>query len=221
MPRAAGIPKRATEVSCFYENGKKASAEYFIGKSLVGRRWWNENGQIIVEWTYRNGRAHGVWREWHENGQLLSQTQYVNGLEHGQAFQWNASGRLVGGYVMNMGTGVDLWWGSRFPSEEHHMKDGLRHGLERWWSKRDEVHSERHWFNGRWHGIHREWTGRKLDRGFPEFHVNGAKMTKRAYLLAAETDSTLPRYDPKDDSPRREPLQFSISPKGGCFLKPT
>jgi hypothetical protein len=207
MPRVAGIPKRAKEVACFYPNGKKASAEYFIDGELVGRRWWNDDGQRSMEWTYRNGRQHGVWREWHDNGRLQFQSTYENGYEHGQALQWDEDGTLLGGYSMNMGTGIDLWWGcTGFPTEERHMKDGLPHGSERWWSRKNEVYDELEWSNGQLHGIHRRWTGRKLDRGFPQFHINHEKVTKREYLRAAEPDPTLPLCDPKDDSPRRTPL---------------
>ena len=118
---------------------------------------------------------------------------------------------------MNMGTGIDLWWGrAGYLREEHRMNDGLPHGFERWWSTKNEVYDEQQWFNGKWHGIHRRWTRRKLDRGFPQFHINNVKVTKRGYLRAAKTDPTLPPYDPKDDSPRRKRLIPTRSSPEAC-----
>ncbi|HYL74601.1 MAG TPA: hypothetical protein VEU96_10370 [Bryobacteraceae bacterium] len=205
------IPRKAKEVA-HYLNGEKVSAEYFVRGKLVGRRSWHANGQLDIEWSYRNGHPHGLWREWHENGQLFSQTQYKNRYEHGQALQWNREGRLIGGYRLNMGTGVDLWWGysDHYPSEEHHLLNGLPHGFERWWSSRARIYSEDHWFNGERHGISRRWTDHRLDRGYPEFYISGKRTTKREYLKAAKNDATLPAYDLKDDSPRRKPLSLPL-----------
>jgi antitoxin component YwqK of YwqJK toxin-antitoxin module len=207
----SSILRTAKEVAQ-YLDGRKVSAEYFVRGELVGRRQWFVNGQLDIEWTYRNGRQHGLWREWHENGRLFSQTRYKDGYEHGQALQWNRHGRLIGGYRMNMGTGVDLWWGHGdvYPSEEHHMLEGLPHGFERWWTSRARVYSEDHWVRGERHGISRWWTGDKLDRGYPQFYILGKKVTKREYLKAAKSDATLPRYDSKDDSPRRKPVSLPL-----------
>jgi hypothetical protein len=219
MPRVAGILKRAKEVASYDADGNRESAEYFIRGQSVGRRWWYQNGQLEAESSSRDGRLHGIHREWHDNGQLLSQTQYKNGYEHGQALQWGRRGRLLGGYSMKMGTGVDLWWTpiiGRFPDEERHMKGGLRHGFERWWSKKKGVWEESHWSDGKEHGIRRRWTGRKLHRGFPQFHINDEKVTKREYLRAARTDPTLPPYDPEDDSPRRIPLTPTRPSPAAC-----
>ena len=46
---------------------------------------------------------------------LLSEVLMVDGREHGVARQWHA-GRLIGWYVMDHGTGVDLW------RDDHHQE---------------------------------------------------------------------------------------------------
>ena len=113
---------------------------------------------------------------------------------------------------MNMGTGVDLWWGhdNGYPSEERHYLKGQRHGFERWWGKKNEVWKESHFKNGLDHGVFRKWKSGKLDRGYPKFYILGKKVTKREYLKAAKSDATLQPYDPKEDSQRRKPLSLPL-----------
>lgn len=40
-----------------------------------------DNGQIIFQDSYNNGKRHGVWKGWYENGQLEFIGQYKNGLK--------------------------------------------------------------------------------------------------------------------------------------------
>ena len=204
------IPKRAKEVA-EYKDGRKLSADYYVAAKLVGKKYWHDNGQLSDEWTYRNGRLLSI-RSWHPNGQLHFETTYKNGLEHGTARQWNAKGSLIGAYRMKMGTGWDLWWGLKesFPSETRYFLDGKPHGVEQWWRRKNEVWEECHWTDGKHHGMWRMWTSGKLNRGYPEFYVSDKKVTKREYLREVKRDSTLPPYDPKDDSPRRKPPSLPL-----------
>jgi hypothetical protein len=50
----------------------------------------------------------------------------------------------------------------------------------------------------------REWSGRKLQRGFPKFFLEGRQVSRRVYLRAAKDDPTLPRYRPEEDLPNRD-----------------
>jgi antitoxin component YwqK of YwqJK toxin-antitoxin module len=200
-----GIPTSAREVvSERFLDGSKKEAEYFLRGRKVGARSWYENGQLADERRFRNGRLHGIVREWHPNGQPLSQTSYRFGREHGVARQWNPRGRLLGTYRMKHGTGVDLWWkydGSL--AEEHHWRNGRPHGLERWWWSRRWLSEERRWHHGVLHGIWRQWWAGKLRRGFPQFYLDGRKVSKARYLHAAARHAGLPQYDPKEDRPVR------------------
>ena len=42
-----------------------------------------------------------------------------------------------------------------------------------------------------------------LCRGFPQFYVNGERLTKRQYLSAGESDHSIPPYVPEQDQPYR------------------
>jgi hypothetical protein len=143
----------------------------------------------------------------------LSATPYARGFEHGVARQWGDDGRLLGTYRMNRGTGIDLWWDEtwrkprrRYLAEVHSLRRGLPHGFE-WWLDEDQrsVSQERHWQDGELHGIERNWNRyRRLRRGFPKYFVAGRQVTRREYLRAAMTDSSLPQFREKDNRPRRD-----------------
>jgi len=182
------------------------------GSNLVKKRFRDASGTLTGELSYRNGLRHGLWRRSHSNGQLMWQSRYKNGFEHGVARQWNEKGELIGTYRMNKGTGVDLSWGigDNFPSEERHMRDGERHGVERWWIRRNEVSEESHFQSAKEHGIFRAWKLGALERGYPKFFINGAEVSQREYLKAAKTDSTLPPFNEKDNSPQRRPLSLPL-----------
>jgi hypothetical protein len=116
---------------------------------------------------------------------------------------------------MEHGTGVDLWYQSRGKlSEERYFKNGKWNGYERWWWSRFRVWQETHFQDDLEHGIKREWNGQgRLRRGYPQYFIKGVKVTKRKYMRAAETDSSLPVYSAADDSPRRTPPSFELKTK--------
>jgi hypothetical protein len=86
--------------------------------------------------------------------------------------------------------------------EEHPLVRGKPSGVERWWVDARTIYEETHWLNGTWHGPRRDWRGSKLE-GPPQFFIRGKRVSKRVYLKASRTDSTLPPYRPADDSPKR------------------
>jgi hypothetical protein len=186
--------------------------EYLRAAAVVGCRGFDADGHITFDCGLRNGKRHGTAYRLDSPGKLLSATPYRNGLEHGVARQWSDEGRLIGSYRMRSGTGVDLWWQQtwtkprrRYLAEVRFARKGLPHGYE-WWINEDQrsVHIERHWFDGQLHGIEREWNRRgRLARGFPRFYIRGWRVTPAVYRRSSALDASLPRFDPKDDEPRR------------------
>jgi len=111
--------------------------EYFVGRSIVGCRLFNSDGELQLDCGIGRGRRHGREYRLDLPGKLLSATAYKNGLEHGVARQWSDDGELIRTYRMKHGTGVDLWWldGLTKPrrpylAEVHFMLKGHRHAFE-------------------------------------------------------------------------------------------
>ena len=143
---------------------------------------------------------------------MCSAEPYSNGLLHGTAKQWSDDKRLIGGYTMQHGTGIDLWWcedpDERIPylTEARYLKDGKWHGFE-WWLNKDQksVHEERHFRDDLMHGIERSWNLKGARRrGYPKYWVNNVRVTKRQYWRECVKDPTLPPFPDSDNQPQRK-----------------
>ncbi len=85
------------------------------------------------------------------------------------------------------------------------MRRGHRHGFE-WWINESQasVYEERHWRDDQAHGIEREWNSEgRLRRGYPKYFVAGRQVTRRQYIRAAASDSSLPPFRKAENRPRR------------------
>lgn len=193
-----------------HANGAKSVCHYFKNRKKVGVRFFDEDGSMELEYGVKDGRAHGNHHEW-SSGKLVFFQKIKNGMAHGIAKQWSSeNGELLGSFKMNHGNGIDLWWQDWFGplhlTDVFFLKNNIPHGFE-WHLNNTEksVHIERHWFKGKWHGIHRSWkNSRTLDKGFPKFFIMDKQVTKAKYLKACENDTTLPKYNRKDDRWFRE-----------------
>jgi antitoxin component YwqK of YwqJK toxin-antitoxin module len=195
-----------------WPGGEKRAASYVWRGRKVGYRHWEPDGTLTMEYRIEDDVMHGPFRTWHENGQVSQESTYVHGREHGVARQFDEAGVLIGSYELDHGTGLDLWFvESGVLAEERHMKDGKRHGFERWWSGDNAtVSQEGHYLDGLEHGIFREWNDRgRLRSGFPKYFVRQRKVQRREYLKACGADPTLPRFEARDNQPNR-PLPSAV-----------
>lgn len=201
------IPENAVEeIAGYWESGAKQSAYYKVAAHPVAYRWWSEEGVLLIEHGLHGDQRHGPYRDWHDNGVLSSESFYIEGKEHGAAKQYDPEGNLIGTYEMHHGTGADLWYDSPgVLSEERYYQDGMRHGFERWWNfDNATVWQEQHFREGVEHGIAREWNhAGRIRRGFPQYYVNGKRVTKRQYLMASERDPSLPIFREAENRPAR------------------
>ncbi|MBW4622727.1 MAG: hypothetical protein KME17_25635 [Cyanosarcina radialis HA8281-LM2] len=207
------IPADAIEqIDECWGDGSKKSAFYYVGNEKVGYRWWDEAGNLAMEYGLKDNLMHGSFRTWHDNGKLCEESYYIAGKEDGIAKQYDEDGSLIGTYEMDRGTGVDLWYqGQGILAEERSLQDGNLHGYERWWNSDNQtICREQHFQSGIEHGIYREWDryGR-LRRRFPQYFVKGQKTSKRRYLRACQQDESLPKYIAAENSWER-PLPSKI-----------
>lgn len=209
-PHRSSIPTTAVErVIERYASGAAKRVELRVGEDVVGVRELHETGELAAEWPKKRGRLHGVARRWDEPGVLLSAEPYRDGLPHGVAKQWDG-GEVVGTYTMVRGSGLDLWWGhdddgERILVEARRLRAGARDGFE-WWIHHDQrsVYQESHFVRDEAHGIERQWNAeQRLRRGYPKYWVEGAQVTKRAYVSACERDPKLPPFRERDNEPKR------------------
>jgi antitoxin component YwqK of YwqJK toxin-antitoxin module len=214
-PFSTPPPGALSEINQYQMPGVYDSVDYYINDELVWRRTYETDGRLIHEQGYRDGLAHGVSRDWHDNGILSHETYFLYGREHGTSQQYNDSGQLIGTYTMVHGTGLDRWYQQHdgYPvalAEERQYQNGYRHGFERWYwepSSDGAIWQEKHFKEDTEHGIFREWsTNGRLRRGFPQYFVNGEKVSKRRYLTACKHDPSLPPFRLDDNNFHRDPL---------------
>lgn len=216
------IPTTAREVvDKSNVDGIKEQSSYFIGRVMVGRRaWWDDGQTVCLEYGLKDGKKHGNELYFDRNGLLLSVEPFRDGVPHGRAKQFAEDGSVLICYVLRNGVGMDLWChddGSL--SEEHYYPDNGELGYNRWWNEDNKsIYLEESWVYGfGWHGILREWNSKgRLCRGFPQFYVKGQRLKKRQYLRACELDQTLPVYLPAQDQPYRTlPKEYLSQRKSG------
>src|SRR5262245_18106007 len=134
------IPESAQEVVTErHPGGQKYRVQYFLDGKLVGLRFFSESDNLEWEISLKDGKYHGILYRWLAPSKLESIEPWIDGVPHGVAKQWDENGNLVGSYIMDHGTGIDLWWqstfnGRHFLAEVRYMKNGLRHGPEWWFS---------------------------------------------------------------------------------------
>jgi hypothetical protein len=189
------------------ENGKKEAAVYLVDGKEIGFRVW-DNDIVGMEYQVQNGVLHGYYRTWDSDGQLIEEATYIEGKEHGETVQYQ-NGVQIGSYIMDHGTGLDLWYNSpNVLAEEREYINGERHGYERWWSGDNQtVYIEEHYQHGIEHGIFRHWSikhSSKLSRGYPQYYIKGQRVDKRKYIRASRNDPTLPPFREEDNLPFRK-----------------
>jgi antitoxin component YwqK of YwqJK toxin-antitoxin module len=215
MKPKSDIPENVTEVTIqeYRQDGIHICykvVECIFNDQVVGRRSYNLDGRLRMETPLKNDKKHGREYVWYEDGALESVEPYIEGKLHGLAKQYNRKGKVIGTYRLIRGTGFDIWRyerqdGSIGISEIFSVQDGSLHGYE-WWLRTDQrsVWHERHWHHGQYHGIERMWNKKgRLKRGYPKYWIQNQKVSKRAYMEAAERDKTLPKYWEIDNRPQR------------------
>ncbi|MDB4494398.1 hypothetical protein N9222_01270 [Pseudomonadales bacterium] len=97
----------------FYPNGELKERSNYQSKDDGGKRhglsrWWNENGQLESEVTYKDGEHHGLSRNWDDDGQLRYETTYKDGESHGLSRSWDETGYLWLEACFSNGEVVDM-----------------------------------------------------------------------------------------------------------------
>ena len=218
------IPAHAEEAVAFaFPNGLPALAEYFIAGVSVGRRSFNQDGNLATETPLHNGKIHGNCYRWYPEGTLMSLVPFEHGLQHGTAGLWSTDGDLLDTYTMDNGTGIRLDWRLVFNGDTSfvylHRVDcltqGYRHGVS-WVINPDQhtISGENYYYADIPHGIERIWDANgRLDSGYPKFFRSAEnlageqheqELTLDEYLAACEADESLPIYREVDNISYRD-----------------
>ena len=51
---------------------------------MIQYKLWYENGQLEVQYVYKDGKLKGEYKSWYENGQLEEQCEYKDDKRNGE-----------------------------------------------------------------------------------------------------------------------------------------
>ena len=155
------------------------------GDSIRKEQTFYGNGQIESEVTYVGEDIEGTSRQWHANGILKEETPMKKSKIHGVVRSWDYQGNLLDESRFKNGSGVFRSWTANGQlTGETHLHEGIPHGRLRAWDE-EEVLLIEHYF------------------------IAGKKVSKKSYLKACETDTTLPIFDKGDG---KKPVLTTLIP---------
>ena len=177
----------------FYENGLKSHIEFYNNNKKHGKSiFWNEEGTIIVEGTYKMGMMDGPWTYYHENGTKMGEGSFINGDESNRSESsgiprngriglwtfWYENGQKVEEMIFKNNNLIGIyegWFNDGTKKLEYYFNDdGTRDytkSTTRWYE------SGQKWFNGYiktindttyvWNGLYTQWyeNGQKKNEG--------------------------------------------------------
>ena len=84
------------QVESIDDSGKIIEIGYLNENNNKDSVWYtyNENGILVAETEYKDGKKSGVWRLYNDEGDLMFKVFYVDGLKR-EGKQWDDKGRLI------------------------------------------------------------------------------------------------------------------------------
>ncbi|GEM_PF-1000732 len=133
------------------------------GDAIKPFKTYYDNGQVMSEGKYKNGKPDGPGLTYYENGQKKSEANYRDGDAIGNIMHYHENGQLEseGGYVAGAWEGHWRWFQETGElKSEGNYKNGSKHGKYKYYSKAGQLISEGEYSNDQMHGL---WTWYELD----------------------------------------------------------
>ncbi len=103
------------------------------GNPITGiKRFYNNNGVLDLEITYKDGRKEGITRNYYENGTLMNEKTYKNGKLEGLLKDYYRNGNL---------------------QLEAHYKNGMEEGIAKFYYETGNLRNEGNYKNGKPEGL--------------------------------------------------------------------
>ena len=80
----------------WHKNGQKSyEGKYNKSMEPIGPSTeWHENGDVISQGNFKNGKPEGIFIVWHENGKIQMKAKYDDGVKVSEKY-WNTKGEPV------------------------------------------------------------------------------------------------------------------------------
>jgi antitoxin component YwqK of YwqJK toxin-antitoxin module len=190
-----------------WQGRKEEEGRYAGGKRDGQWTWWDENGDVAAEATFKDGR------EWqgsfqirvHRLGCCRIIVTYAEGERSGPYGMWHLGERVEEAwYEHGHRVGKELMWhrcdnGAAVPggkAREGQYVNGERTGVWKWWARDGKPIGEGYYKEGKeWNGVFVRWDseagGMPLCHGYEyalEYYLNGTRVTREVYERARQKE---------------------------------
>jgi antitoxin component YwqK of YwqJK toxin-antitoxin module len=190
-----------------WRGGKKEEGRYAEGKRDGQWAWWDDNGEVAAEGTFKDGK------EWQGSFQVRVRrltccriiVSYAKGERSGPYGMWHLGSRVEEAwYDRDQRVGKEVMWhgcdnGAAVPggkAREGQYVNGQRTGVWKWWDIDGKPIGEGYYKKGKeWNGVFVGWdseaAGMPLCHGYKyalEYYLNGTRVAHEVYERARQKE---------------------------------
>lgn len=193
----------------FYQSGAlRSSVKIYHHMPIGNKELYYESGNIMVNYTLRGFKYHGLCREYYETGMKRAEYRYYLNKKDGCYFEYYPSGIIAVSeqYYRGKREGNSYFYHNNgIPKQEIRYVDGLRHGYCKQYLSNGEQILEKSYKQGNLHGLYREWRNGilislrcymygKLENDWIEYFPSGSIHIKRNYLDGKQHGNEITYY---------------------------
>jgi len=108
-----------------------------------------DNGRLIYEGQFKDGKPVGEWKRYHPGGQLKALMVYSGDTAHTQIFDVWHKKLTEGNYIDQKKQGVWKVFKDNFVTADEEYKNGIKEGVAHQYYDTGELMEESHWKNGK------------------------------------------------------------------------
>ena len=88
------IPINFNELECDKYEFDDKELKIYKNNDLIKKIWYHENGKLVYEWNYKDGKLEGKQYKWYDNGKFRYERNYKDGNYDGKQYTWYDDGKL-------------------------------------------------------------------------------------------------------------------------------
>ena len=193
----------------FYESGAlRSSVKIYHHMPIGNKELYYKSGNIMVSYTLRGFKYHGLCKEFYETGMKRAEYRYYLNKKDGCYFEYYENGMISVSerYYRGKRDGISyLYHENGIPKQEIRFVDGHRHGVFKQYLSNGEQNLEKSYKQGNLHGLYREWKNGvlitlgcymygNLENEWVEYFPNGNIRIKKNYLDGKQHGNEITYY---------------------------
>ncbi|MCU1526040.1 MAG: repeat variant [Microbacteriaceae bacterium] len=79
----------------WYRNGQLKAIGSLDRGEFTGAWTWRENGRLLQQGEFRDGKQIGPWKRYHATGAIMDEGEWVDGIRSGEWKYYDSNGELL------------------------------------------------------------------------------------------------------------------------------